>query len=127
MTRPGAKHPFEPHETDLLRHKDANNGTRMLVTGRLTTVTAADTVVTGLASVAACGASLDSDPVLDPMIVSATIGDQAGTPAAGSIIVKSWKGTSTSNPTPIAATVFSKVVTWWALGVPVAEIDDPVA
>jgi hypothetical protein len=86
------------------------------VAGQLTTVTATDTVITGLATVIACGATLDSDPGDDPMLVSATSGDQAGAPAAGSIIVKTWKNTGGTDPTPVAASTFTKKVNWWAYG-----------
>lgn len=89
---------------------------KKFVGGQLATVTAADTVVTGLTTVIACGASLDSDPGDDPMLVSATIGDQAGAPAAGSIIVKTWKNTGGTDPTPLAASTFAKKVNWWAYG-----------
>src|SRR5262245_47985439 len=61
--------------------------------GQLTTVTATDTVVTGLATVVSVVASLDADPVDDPFMCTATIGDQAGAPAAGSVIIKTWKNT----------------------------------
>ncbi|WP_141713643.1 hypothetical protein [Bradyrhizobium elkanii] len=84
--------------------------------GQLTTVTAADTVVTGLASVAAVIVSLESDPGDDPFMVSAQIGDQAGAPAAGSIIIKTWKNTGGTDPTPVAATTFVKKVNWVAIG-----------
>jgi len=83
--------------------------------GQHTTVAAADTVVTGLATVVAAVASMDSDPGDDPEQVSATIGDQAGAPAAGSIIIKTWKNSGT-DPTPLAATTFSKKVNWVAIG-----------
>lgn len=84
--------------------------------GQLTTVTAADTVVTGLATVVAVVASLESDPVDDPFMCSAQIGDQAGTPAAGSIIIKTWKNTAGTDPTPLAASTFTKKVNWIAIG-----------
>ena len=84
--------------------------------GQLTTVTAADTVVTGLATVVAVIASLESDPGDDPFMASAQIGDQAGAPAAGSIIIKTWKNTGGTDPTPLAATTFSKKVNWVAIG-----------
>lgn len=84
--------------------------------GRSTTVTAADTIVTGLATVVAVIASLDSDPVDDPFMCSATVGDQAGSPAAGSFILKTWKNTAGTDPTPAAATTFSKIVNWIAIG-----------
>jgi hypothetical protein len=89
---------------------------KKFVAGQLTTVTATDTVVTGLATVIACGATLDDSPGDDPMLVSATLGDQAGAPAAGSIIVKTWKNTGGTDPTPVAASTFSKKVNWWAYG-----------
>ncbi len=87
-----------------------------MVSGQLTTVTAADTVVTGLATVVAVVASMDADPVDDPFMCSATIGDQAGTPAAGSVIIKTWKNTGGTDPTPAAAGTFTKKVNWIAFG-----------
>lgn len=89
---------------------------RKYVAGQATTATAADTVATGLANVIACGATLESDPGDDPFAVSAQIGDQAGSPAAGSIIIKTWKNTGGSDPTPLAASTFAKKVNWWAYG-----------
>jgi predicted RecA/RadA family phage recombinase len=85
--------------------------------GQVTTATAIDTVVTGLTTVVACGASLDDSPGDDPMLATASKGDQAGTPAAGSILVKTWKNTGGTDPTPAAASTFSKKVNWWAAGV----------
>jgi len=84
--------------------------------GQLTTASAADTVATGLATVVAAVACLDSDPGDDPMLASCTTGDQAGSPAAGSIIVKTWKNTAGTDPTPVAATTFAKKVSWIAVG-----------
>jgi hypothetical protein len=84
--------------------------------GQLTTVTAADTVVTGLASVAAVVVSLESDPTDNPFMASAQIGDQAGAPAAGSIIIKTWQNTTGTDPTPAAASTFGKKVNWLAIG-----------
>ena len=83
--------------------------------GQLTTASATDTVVTGLATVVSAVASYDTDPGDANFLVSCTIGDQAGTPAAGSIIVKTWK-TDGADPTPSAATSFSKKVNWIAVG-----------
>lgn len=74
-----------------------------------TTATAADTVATGLATVTSCTATLEADPGDDPFLVSCQIGDQAGAPAAGSIVVKTWKHDGT-DPTPTAAATFSKKV-----------------
>jgi hypothetical protein len=81
-----------------------------------TTVAASDTVVTGLATVVAVVASMGSDPVDDPFMCSATIGDQAGSPAAGSVLIKTWKNTGGTDPTPLAATTFTKLVNWIAIG-----------
>lgn len=79
-------------------------------------VTGTATVVTGLATVVAIIAT----PVTDPdgvtlAMVSATIGDQAGTPAAGSVILKAWKVTATGNATLIAASVAANL-NWIAVG-----------
>jgi predicted RecA/RadA family phage recombinase len=86
------------------------------VSGQSTTVAASDTIVTGLAKLLGVVATFDDDPVLDPGLVSASIGNQAGAPAAGSFLLKTWKFTSNANPTPIAATVFGKKVNWIAFG-----------
>jgi hypothetical protein len=95
---------------------NAPGGTLRAVSGQQTTVAAADTVVTGLTKVVAVVASLDSDPTDNPEWASATIGDQAGSPAAGSVIIKTWQNTSGTDPTPVAATTFSKKVNWVAYG-----------
>lgn len=84
--------------------------------GQHTTVAAVDTVVTGLSTVVAVVATLDSDPADDPEAVTASIGDQAGSPAAGSIYIKSWKNTGGTDPTLVAATTFTKKVNWIAIG-----------
>lgn len=129
MSRPAAKHPFQPHEADMLRHIDANNGTRIMASGLHTQAAAVDTIVTGLATVTACGVSFaGTGPTVKQLHCSATIGDQAGSPAAGSIYLKTWKPTSSTNDaTPTAATDFTDNVklNWWAIGTPAAEIDDP--
>lgn len=84
--------------------------------GQHETVAASDTVVTGLATVVAAIAFLDDDPGLDPLLVTCSIGDQNGAPAAGSVLVKSWKATAANDCTPIAATTFTKKVNWIAIG-----------
>lgn len=86
------------------------------VAGQHTTATAADTVDTGLAKVLTVVATLESDPGDDPMLVSAQVGDQAGAPASGSVILKTWKNTAGTDPTPAAASTFSKKVNWIAVG-----------
>jgi hypothetical protein len=84
--------------------------------GQLTTVTAVDTVVTGLAAVIAVVASLESDPTDNPFMASAQIGDQPGAPTAGSVIIKTWQNSAGTDPTPAAATTFGKKVNWIAIG-----------
>lgn len=96
---------------------ERSGGGLRTVAGQLTTVTATDTVVTGLAKVISVVACLDDNPGDNPEWVSATIGDQAGAPAAGSVIIKTWQNTSGSDPTPVAATTFSKKVNWIAVGI----------
>lgn len=84
--------------------------------GQKSTASASDTVVTGLSNVVIAIANLESAPVIGCMWATAAIGDQAGTPAAGSILIKTWMPTSNSDPTPLAATTFTKVVSWLAIG-----------
>lgn len=87
-----------------------------VVYGQHTTVAAADTVVTGLATVVKVIVTLDSDPVTGAQTATATIGDQAGAPAAGSVILKTWKATATADTAVIAATTFGKKLNWIAIG-----------
>jgi hypothetical protein len=75
-----------------------------------TTVDEDDTVVTGLATVVAVVACLASDPVAGCSKVTATVGNQAGAPAAGSIQIKSWEADET------VGTTFLKLVNWIAVG-----------
>lgn len=84
--------------------------------GQFTTVSASDTVVTGLATVVSAVANLESAPILTCDRANANIGDQAGAPVAGSILIKTWMPTSVTNPTPIAATTFAQKVNWIAIG-----------
>jgi hypothetical protein len=84
--------------------------------GQATTVTASDTIATGLVSVIAAYAVLEDAPVLGCDRAQAAIGDQNGTPAAGSILLKTFKPTGTGDATPIAATTFGKKVNWIAIG-----------
>lgn len=86
------------------------------IAGQATTATASDTIVTGLTRLAGVVVQFDDNPGDDPNYVSGSIGDQAGTPAAGSFLLKSWKNTSGSDPTPLAAATFSKKVNYIAFG-----------
>lgn len=84
--------------------------------GTLTPDASSKTVATGLSTVVAVVASLKGDPTINMNRVSASIGDQAGSPAAGSIIIKSWKPTATNDATPTAATGSWVAVDWIAIG-----------
>lgn len=72
-----------------------------------------ETVVTGLATVVACQATMADDPTTTAESVTCSIGDQAGSPAAGSIYVKGWK---TLGATPAASTTTSVNTNWSATG-----------
>lgn len=86
-------------------------------TGRTLMDAATKTVVTGLTSVTKVIASLDDDPVAGCQFVTATIGNQSGAPAAGSVILKIWKATAAGDTTLIAGTTLTKYVNWVAYGV----------
>lgn len=87
-----------------------------VVAGIQTTVAASDTIVTGLKKVLYAVASLEDAPVIGADRAQAVVGDQAGTPAAGSILLKTFKPTASGDATPIAATTFGKKVSWVAVG-----------
>lgn len=78
-------------------------------------VTGSGDVATGLTTVVAVVATLQDDAALTGSMVTATVGDQAGAPAKGSVTLKVWKPTSSADPTPIAATA-AKSVNWIAFG-----------
>lgn len=74
-------------------------------------------VVTGLTTVVAVVCNLVDTPTLTHMWSDATIGDQAGAPAEGSIRVVNRKPTTSGNVAPIDATTPWVDVAWIALGV----------
>lgn len=74
------------------------------------------TIVAGLATVVAVVAQLQDAPTLTHMFVSVSIGDQAGSPAAGSFILVTQKPTATGDVTPIDATTPWGAVNWIAIG-----------
>jgi hypothetical protein len=79
-------------------------------------VTGTATVVTGLTTVVAVIATPQDDLDGDTLAGgSATIGDQAGAPAAGSVILKCWKITGDADVTMIAADA-AKNINWLAIG-----------
>jgi hypothetical protein len=77
--------------------------------GQHTTSAAVDSIVTGLSSITAAVACLNDDPGDDPLYVSCSW-------SGGTLSIKTWK-TDGSDPTPAAATTFSKKVSWIAIGV----------
>lgn len=83
-----------------------------------TQVAASDTVVTGLTTVVAI-ISTPQTRTVKQLFFNASIGDQAGTPAAGSVLLSSQKPTATGNVTPVDATDFTDniAVNWVAIGV----------
>ncbi len=83
-----------------------------------TQVAASDTVVTGLATVVAAVVSFQSLPTVKQLLCAADVGDQAGTPAAGSILIKTLKPTAVNDVTPTAATDFTEnlKLAWIAIG-----------
>ena len=119
-----ALHPYRPHTVDVLKYYGAKNGNVAFVGGQHSSVAASDTVVTGLATVAGVVASYDTDPADANLYVSASIGNQAGAPAAGSVYLKQWKTADGADPTPAAASSFSKKINWIAWGTPAAGRDD---
>jgi hypothetical protein len=86
-----------------------------LARGQTTVGSASDTVVSGLTTIVAVVASLNDDPVDGCQFVSASIGNQAGAPAAGSFYLKTWKAVD-GDATLVAATTASKKVNWIAIG-----------
>ena len=84
--------------------------------GVVTPSTASEAVVTGLATVVSVVVSLQDLPTLTMMFASGTIGDQAGSPAAGSFTLVTKKPTGTGDVTPIDSTTPWGEVNWIAIG-----------
>lgn len=83
-----------------------------------TQVAASDTVVTGLATVVAVVVGFGGAPTVKQLFCAGAIGDQAGTPAAGSVLITTYKPTAVNDVTPTAATDFTDnvKVAWVAIG-----------
>lgn len=80
------------------------------------TITGSGDVVTGLASVVAVVVTMQADASLtNGITTTATIGNQAGAPAAGSITIKVWKPTASGDVTPVASAA-AVAVNWIAIG-----------
>jgi len=93
-------------------------GSYKLARGVHTQVAASDTVVTGLATVVAVIVNFGSAPTVKQLFCAGSIGDQAGTPAAGSVLITTYKPTAVNDVTPTAATDFTDNVkiAWIAIG-----------
>ena len=87
-----------------------------LARGTVTPTSNSHTVVTGLKEVVACVASLKGAPTVTCMFVVADIGDQAGSPAAGSVLIKTYKPTATNDVTPTGSSTPWGAVDWIAIG-----------
>lgn len=83
-----------------------------------TQVAASDTVVTGLATVVAVIVGFGGAPTVKQLFCAGSIGDQDGAPAAGSVLITTYKPTAVDNATPTAATDFTDNVkiAWVAIG-----------
>lgn len=93
-------------------------GSYKIARGVHTQVAASDTVVTGLATVVAVIVGFGGAPTVKQLFCAGSIGDQAGTPAAGSILITTYKPTAVNDATPTAATDFTDNVkiAWIAIG-----------
>jgi predicted histidine transporter YuiF (NhaC family) len=83
-----------------------------------TQIAASDTVVTGLAAVIAVAVGFSDAPTVKQLFCAGSIGDQAGAPAAGSILINTYKPTAVNDVTPTAATDFTDnlEIAWLAIG-----------
>jgi hypothetical protein len=81
-------------------------------------VAASDTVVTGLATVVAVIVAFGGAPTVKQLFCAGDIGNQSGAPAAGSILITTYKPTAVNDVTPTAATDFTDNVkiAWVAIG-----------
>lgn len=87
-----------------------------LARGIITPTDGTDTVVTGLTTVVAAIAMLIATPILTHMWSAATIGNQSGAPAAGSINLVHRSPTLASDVDPIDAAGTFVDVAWIAIG-----------
>lgn len=82
-------------------------------------IAASDTIVTGLATVVAVVAVWKSAPTVKQLFLSADVGNQSGAPAAGSILINTYKPTAVNDVTPTPATDFTDNlnIDWIAIGI----------
>lgn len=94
----------------------AGVGSAYKIARGVSAITGSGTVATGLTTVVAVVATMDNDASLtNGNSVTASIGDQAGSPAAGSVIIKVWKPTADTDATPVASGA-EVSVNWIAVG-----------
>lgn len=84
--------------------------------GTVTPTNTSTTIATGLATVVAVVVSFKGNPSLTHMYNAASVGNQAGAPAAGSFVLTALKPTAANDATPIAATTPWSAVDWVAIG-----------
>jgi len=87
-----------------------------LARGTVTPASASHTVVTGLTTVVACAVSFKGLQTLTHLFAAGDVGNQAGAPAAGSILVKGLKPTSSTDVTPIDSSTPWSAIDWIAVG-----------
>lgn len=100
----------------FVKNISTRTGEIKMAHGIHTTVAAVDTLVTGLATVICCVVQKNDDPVDAAQLVTANVGDQAGTPAAGSVLINSWMATAAGDTGLKVATTHSKEIAWIAFG-----------
>lgn len=91
---------------------ETSSSNQKLAQGIQTTVAASDSIPTGLRTVDSAVASMQDDPVIGAAYATA----QPDTNIPGNILIKTFKPTAAGDATPIAATTFSKKVSWMAFG-----------
>jgi hypothetical protein len=92
------------------------SGNLKIASGQVVTVTATDSVATGLNRVYGAIAVLESAPAINADRAQAVVANQVTTP--GYITINTYKPTATTDATPIAATTpFAKTVSWLAWGI----------
>ncbi len=84
--------------------------------GTVTPAAASQAVVTGLATVVSVVVSHKVAATVTHMFNAGTVGDQAGSPAAGSFTLTTQKPTAVNDVTPIDATTPWHAVDWIAIG-----------
>lgn len=89
---------------------------KSIASGSFTPLADAETIVTGLSLVDCAIASIAGIPIATHSVSIADKGDQAGAPAAGSIIIRTRKTTDTTLTLPIASSGTELVTDWIAIG-----------